>query len=86
MSDQITIGRRGQCTLPKSLRDNFGLERGQKYRVFALTGGTLVLTPQPESAFEALQALRFLLIEQGVTREEMFAELRRMREAPEERT
>ncbi len=80
MNKTVEVARRGQITIPKSLREDLGIEEGQKYRVRALEGGVLVLTPQRTRATEALAQIRSALVDQGASLEEMLAELRQMRE------
>lgn len=80
----IEVARRGQITIPKHLRDELGIEEGQKYGLRALDGGVLVLTPQRGRATAALQQLRSALASKGASLEEMLAELRQMRETESE--
>jgi AbrB family looped-hinge helix DNA binding protein len=80
----IEVARRGQITIPKPLRDELGIEEGQKYGVRALEGGILVLTPRHGRANAALNRLRDILQEEGASLEEMLAQARRMRESHDE--
>jgi AbrB family looped-hinge helix DNA binding protein len=80
MTQIIEVARRGQITIPKSVRDRFGIEDGHKYDFRALEGGVLVLTPKPAKAAAALSELRETLIARGATLEEMMKELRSLRE------
>ena len=81
MDKTIEVARRGQITIPKHLRDDLGIEEGQKYALRTLEGGILVLTPQNGKATTALAQLRQSLVAQGASLEEMLAELRRKRES-----
>ena len=83
MDKTVEVARRGQITIPKSVRENLGIAEGQKYRLRALVGGVLLLTPQRGRAAAALEQMRNALQEKGVSLEEMLAELRRMRESNE---
>ena len=83
MDATIEVARRGQITIPKHLRDDLGIEEGQKYAVRTLEGGVLVLTPQNGKATAALDQLRQVLVAKGASLEEMLAELRRKRETDE---
>jgi len=80
MGTTIEIARRGQITIPKSMRDALGIEEGSKYGLRALDGGILVLTPMHGQANTARKQLRETLISKGASLEEMMAELRRLRE------
>ena len=84
MDTTIEVARRGQITIPKNLRDDLGIEEGQKYALRTLDGGILVLTPHNGKATAALTQLRNALIAKGASLEEMLTELRRMRESDEE--
>lgn len=81
MDKIVEVARRGQITIPKSLREDLGIEEGRKYRLRALPGGVLILSPQSGQAAEALSQLRNSLVSKGASLEEMLAELRQMREA-----
>jgi AbrB family looped-hinge helix DNA binding protein len=81
MNKVIEVARRGQITIPKNMREDLGIMNGQKYRVRALEGGVLILTPQQGRATAALAQVRDALREKGATLEEMLAELRKLREA-----
>jgi AbrB family looped-hinge helix DNA binding protein len=81
MNKVIEVARRGQITIPKNMREDLGIMDGQKYRVRALEGGVLILTPQQGRATAALAQVRDALREKGATLEEMLAELRKLREA-----
>ena len=80
MNATIEVARRGQITIPKHLRDDLGIEEGQKYALRTLEGGVLILTPQNGKATAALVQLRQALIAKGASLEEMLTELRRKRE------
>jgi AbrB family looped-hinge helix DNA binding protein len=80
----VEIVRRGQITIPKNVRDDLGIEEGQKYGLRTLEGGILVLTPRGGRATAALNQLRSALTGKGASLEEMLAELRRMRETDAE--
>ena len=79
----VEVARRGQITIPKSVRDHLGIQQGQTYSLRAVEGGILVLTPRAGKAAAALAQLREELLDRGATLEDMIAELRRMRESGE---
>ena len=84
MKATIEIVRRGQITIPKNMRDQLGIEEGQKYGLCVLEGGLLLLTPQPGHATTALKQLRNTLLNKGASLDAMLEELRRKREAESE--
>lgn len=74
----VELAQRGQMTIPKELRDKYGLETGQKLRLIDL-GGTFLLSPR-ESRIDALcDDLRDNLENRDASLEEMLGELRRAR-------
>lgn len=74
----LEIAQRGQMTIPKSLRDKYGLKAGRKMTLIDL-GGYFVLSPS-ESRIDVLcDSLRDDLLDSGATLEEMLAELHKMR-------
>lgn len=80
MGPTVEVARRGQITIPKSVRDRLGIEDGQQYSLRIVEGGVLVLTPRGGRAASALKELRDTLVGEGATLEEMLADLRRLRE------
>ena len=86
MSTTVEIARRGQITIPKALRDKLGIEEGTKYTLRSLTGGILVLTPQPVQANSARERLQALLSGKGATLDSMLGELRLLRESSEDKS
>ena len=84
MGNTVEIARRGQITIPKSLRDKLGIEEGQKYGLRTIEGGLIILTPQAERSTIALGQLREALLNKGASLDAMLADLRRKREAGDE--
>jgi bifunctional DNA-binding transcriptional regulator/antitoxin component of YhaV-PrlF toxin-antitoxin module len=39
MKARVEVARRGQITIPKTIREIFGIEERQKYALHALEGG-----------------------------------------------
>ena len=76
----VDVAERGQVTLPKRLRDRYGIRPGQQYTVIDV-GGVLILYPRPSRVDAGLDHIRDELLKEGVTVEEMMTELRRRREA-----
>lgn len=78
--ETVEVARHGHVTIPKGVRDKYGIQDGQRYGIRVLDGGIVVLIPQPGKAAEALAELRESLVAKGATREALQAGLRRMRE------
>ena len=53
MDKVVTVGRRGQVTIPVEIRRAIGLEPGQRVHV-SLQGDTIVLKPMPQDLIAAL--------------------------------
>jgi AbrB family looped-hinge helix DNA binding protein len=51
------ITRQGQTTIPKDLREKYGLEEGDKVTYIDL-GGQIILLPKPKDPIEALKKIR----------------------------
>ena len=51
------ITRQGQTTIPKDLREKYGLEEGDEVTYIDL-GGQIVLLPKPKNPIEALKKIK----------------------------
>lgn len=79
MTTAIEMAKRGQVTIPKSLREQYALESGQRFTLLDL-GGVFVLSPKSSRIDDLCDPLRDGLLAEGASLEEMLIELRRMRE------
>ena len=81
MQDTITIqmGQRGVLTLPKALRDQYGLQSGDGFTLLDL-GGVFVLSPTRSEIDSLAEQLSHSLTQKGETLESMLAVLREERE------
>jgi AbrB family looped-hinge helix DNA binding protein len=80
----IEMAAKGQVTIPKPLRDKYGLEGGSRLGIVDL-GGMLVISPlDNEDKIRRIDAnfnqMREELVASGATLESMLARLRRTRE------
>ena len=76
----VEVAQRGQVTIPKALRERYGIVTGQQFTLLDL-GGVFVLSPK-QSRIDALcNDLRDELLNAGASLEEMLADLRKIREA-----
>ena len=79
MDETVRVRQRGTLTLPASLREKYGIEPGDTFRLIDLDG-VFVLTPMvpmvPELAREIERARR----EAGLSIQELLANLREQRE------
>ena len=76
----VELAQRGQLTIPKSLRDKYGIEDGQKMTLLDI-GGVFIVSPRRISVDVPADLLREGLIASGATLEGMLGDLRRKREA-----
>lgn len=53
MSEEIVVGRRYTLVIPKSIREELGLEEGQRAFIY-IEGGKIVIEPFPGDPFKAL--------------------------------
>jgi AbrB family looped-hinge helix DNA binding protein len=77
-----SLAERGQITLPKLLRDRYGLRPGDRFTVIDV-GGVFVLS-QGESRINQLCDNLHERLLQSTSLEEMLADLRRIRDEDDE--
>jgi AbrB family looped-hinge helix DNA binding protein len=53
MSEEITVGRRHTLVIPKSIREEIGLEEGQRALIY-VEDGKIVIEPFPDDPFKTL--------------------------------
>ena len=75
----VELAQRGQMTIPKPLRDQYGLSEGHKMTILDI-GGVFLISPQRISVDEPTDTLRDGLLASGATLEGMLADLRQRRE------
>jgi len=79
MDATIQVRKRGVLTLPASLRDKYGIEEGDSFRLVDLDG-ILVLTPMVPMVPELAREIERLRLDAGLSVEEMLDSLRAQRE------
>lgn len=57
MAEKTTLSKKGQVTIPKSIREKLGLESGKKV-LFEIKGKEAVLYPEVEDPMDELRELR----------------------------
>jgi bifunctional DNA-binding transcriptional regulator/antitoxin component of YhaV-PrlF toxin-antitoxin module len=75
----IQMGQRGVLTLPKALRDHYGLQSGDDFTLLDL-GGVFLLSPTRSEIDSLAEQLTASLAQEGETLESMLAALREERE------
>ena len=75
----LQMAKRGIITIPKSLRDAYGLEPGDTFTLLDL-GGMFVLSPQPSEIDAIAKRLGERWAENGQTLETMLGALREERD------
>jgi bifunctional DNA-binding transcriptional regulator/antitoxin component of YhaV-PrlF toxin-antitoxin module len=75
----LTLGQRGVLTLPKSLREQYGLDTGDSFTLLDL-GGVFVLSPRSTQIDELSTRITKSLLEKGEDLEGMLRILREQRE------
>ena len=78
-STTLQLAQRGLITLPKPLRDEYGLNPGDTLTLTDL-GGVFVLSPSPSQNDQIAARISEQLSERGETLESMLAALREVRE------
>jgi AbrB family looped-hinge helix DNA binding protein len=79
MEATIQVRKRGVVTLPAELRDKYGIEEGDTFRVVDLDG-ILVLTPMVPMVPELAREIERARLEAGLSTEELLRGLREQRE------
>ncbi len=76
MTEEATITSKGQVTIPKSIRDRFGLDAGTEVEFVVEADGSIVVRPK-KPAMERLQDVQRTLSKHDVDLEAMRAESKR---------
>jgi AbrB family looped-hinge helix DNA binding protein len=79
MSETVQVRQRGTVTLPASLREKYGIEPGDTFRIIDLDG-VFVLTPMVPMVPELAREIERLRQDAGLTTEELLGALREQRE------
>jgi AbrB family looped-hinge helix DNA binding protein len=79
MEATIQVRQRGTVTLPAELRDKYGIQPGDTFRLIDLDG-VLVLTPMVTMVPELAREIERARLEAGLTTEELLQALREQRE------
>lgn len=77
-SATVRVAKRGLITIPKGLRDTYGIEEGDTLTLLDL-GGVFVVSPRLSKVDAVADRLAQQWQGQGVTIEEMLAALREVR-------
>jgi AbrB family looped-hinge helix DNA binding protein len=75
----VQVRQRGTLTLPAELREKYGIEPGDTFRLVDLDG-IFVLTPMVAMVPELAREIERARIEAGLSIEELLANLREQRE------
>lgn len=79
MDTTVQVRQRGTLTLPAELRDKYGIEAGDTFRLVDLDG-IFVLTPMVAIVPELAREIERARLEAGMATEDMLAGLREQRE------
>ena len=79
MEATIQVRKRGVVRLPAELRDKYGIEEGDTFRVVDLDG-IFVLTPMVPMVPELAREIERARLEVGLSTEELLQSLREQRE------
>jgi bifunctional DNA-binding transcriptional regulator/antitoxin component of YhaV-PrlF toxin-antitoxin module len=82
-TQQIEFVKKGQVTIPKSYRDKYSIEPGGKGTIVDL-GGAILITPTESTIPNLLTQLCEQLGTADMSLEDMVAEMRRIRDTPED--
>lgn len=79
MKTTVQVRQRGTVTLPAELREKYGIESGDTFRLVDLDG-IFVLTPMVTMVPELAREIERARVEAGLSIEELLANLREQRE------
>jgi AbrB family looped-hinge helix DNA binding protein len=79
MESTVQVRQRGTLTLPAELREKYGIEPGDTFRLVDLDG-IFVLTPMVAMVPELAREIERARVEAGLSIEELLANLREQRE------
>lgn len=79
MDATVQVRQRGTLTLPAELREKYGIETGDTFRLVDLDG-IFVLTPMVAMVPELAREIERLRLEAGLSTDELLAGLRAQRE------
>ena len=79
MESTVQVRQRGTLTLPAELREKYGIEPGDTFRLVDLDG-IFVLTPMVAMVPELAREIERVRVEAGLSIEELLASLREQRE------
>jgi bifunctional DNA-binding transcriptional regulator/antitoxin component of YhaV-PrlF toxin-antitoxin module len=79
MDPVIQIRQRGTLTLPAELREKYGIDEGDSYRLVDLDG-IFILTPMTPMVPELAREIEEAIIEAGLSPDELLEGLREQRE------
>ena len=78
MDATVQVRQRGTLTLPAELREKYGIQPGDTFRLVDLDG-TMVLTPMVPMVPELAREIERMRLESGLSIEELLASLREQR-------
>ena len=79
MESTVQVRQRGTVTLPAELREKYGIEPGDTFRLVDLDG-IFVLTPMVTMVPDLAREIERARVEAGLSIEELLANLRQQRE------
>lgn len=79
MDATVQVRQRGTLTLPAELREKYGIQTGDTFRLVDLDG-IFVLTPMVPMVPELAREIERLRLEAGLSTDELLAGLREQRE------
>lgn len=77
-SSTIQVRQRGTLTLPAEIRQKYGIEAGDSFRIVDLDG-VFILTPMVPMVPELAREIEKMRVEAGISTEEMLRTLREER-------
>jgi AbrB family looped-hinge helix DNA binding protein len=79
-SRTVQVGKRGVVTLPKEMREKYGIEEGDALHLVDLGSGMFVVTPMMPAVPSLVEKIEAIREEEGISAEELLVGLRKQRE------
>jgi len=79
-SRTVQVGKRGVVTLPKEVREKYGIEDGDALHLVDLGGGIFVVSPMMPAVASLIEKIEAIREDEGLPLEELLAGLREQRE------
>ena len=79
-SQTVQVGEQGVVTLPRDVREKYGIEEGDALHLVDLGDGMFVMSPMMPAVLSLVEEIEGIRKEEGVSLEDLLAGLQKQRE------